>query len=515
MRAEQLRDPARIFRLPARRTSFDPAHEDFDADAACEAAVLGAVMVRNARYFECVREGLTAQHFASELNGRLWRAMGEMIEAGLQASPVTLMPCFADDEDYRQQGGHAYLGALAAQSAGVIGVRAYARRVCEASTKRGFMALAELARAHACDGQGDLDAARSELQQVLDDCQPSGSTGGMIPFAQALDAAEQANERARVRGTVDGVPFGLADLDRLTGGAAKSDLVIVAGRPGMGKSALGLCIALHNARQGRQVAFFTLEMTATQMANRAIALHSRVSADELRRGEVEAEQAQAARQVKPGLAQLALHFNQDSTIDLARLRAAARRLKDKHGLDLIVIDYVQLIAPAGNERSRVEEIAAITVGLKNLAKTLDVPVIALAQLNRAPEQREDRRPQLADLRESGTIEQDADTVILLYREHYYLMRQEPRERDGDAHRQWEAKVARSRDQAELIVAKNRHGAYGTVVVRFNGPAMAFSDLPGSGGPARSRASARGAGGDRAGGDRAVGTAPNFEPVDGL
>jgi replicative DNA helicase len=274
---------------------------------------------------------------------------------------------------------------------------------------------------------------------------------------------------------VDGVPFVLGALDQMMGGLARSDLVVLAGRPGMGKSALALHVGLANARQGRTVVIFSLEMSATQLASRAIALEAEVGSDALRRGKATGSDVDAARRAVASLAPLKLIFNQSAGIDTTAMRAEIKRLSAAGEIHLLIIDYLQLMEPPGWAENRVQAIAAITKALKSIAMEFDLPVLVLSQLNRGVEGRDDKRPQLADLRESGAIEQDADSVILIYRDAYYAQRQEA-SAVGEARERLQERLARHEGQAELIVAKNRHGATGTVIVGFDETLMRFHDL---------------------------------------
>jgi replicative DNA helicase len=298
----------------------------------------------------------------------------------------------------------------------------------------------------------------------------------VLSFAQALEQAQEMHERALERGAVDGVPFGLKSLDALVGGAGRSDVVVAAGRPGMGKSAFALHVALHNARQGRRVVLFTLEMAAAQLASRSIAREAQVPGDALRRGAVNASQTQAARHAVPTLKSLPIVLDQTPGIDPARLRARLKRELQAGPVDLAIVDYLQLMDAGVRAENRVQEIAVITKALKHIAKSFDLPILLLSQLNRAVEAREDKRPQLADLRDSGTIEQDADAVILLFREQYYLEKEERSARDDAERDRLRARLMACEGLVDLIVAKNRHGPCGTAQSGFDGPLMAFHDL---------------------------------------
>jgi replicative DNA helicase len=440
----------------------------------CEAAVIGSVLCRNSRYWDCSADGLRAAHFESELHGQLWDAIGALLEAGLEASPLTLQPKFAGDALLLAQGGHRYFGWLALTSAGVSDVVAYARAVREWADRRRLIQLGGWIETEALHGASDVKSICAEMEAALDSCRSFAPLNGPKRLALLAQQAQASHERARERGTVDGVPYGLKELDRLTGGAAKSDLIILAGRPGMGKSALALHIALGNAKAGRGVALFSLEMSAEQLASRAIAAASGVGADRLRSGDTSAAQLQAA-QSAAGQLDMPLFIDDTGGLDMIDLRGKLRRLGAQTPLHLVVIDYLQLMRGTGRSDNRVQELTAITAELKALAKELALPIVALSQLSRAVELREDKRPLLSDLRDSGSIEQDADAVVFLYREHYYVQRQEPRDASTAAHGDWLARCNEVRETAELIIAKNRHGACDTAVVGFEGALTRFYD----------------------------------------
>jgi replicative DNA helicase len=462
----------------------DPAPRRYTLPALdCEGAVLGAVLLRNERYWQCQADGLRAEHFESELHARLWLLIGDMLQAGIEVTPLTLMPKLAGDSQFLSVGGHRYFGRLAVSAAGLLDVVPYGRIVRDWSDRRLLARLAGHVEAEALHGQNTVQDLCAEIEDGVAQCRLTARADGPKSLLVAATAAQEAHDRAAERGAVDGRPFGLRALDAVTGGAGRSDLVILAGRPGMGKSALAMHVALHNARAGHGVALFSLEMSAEQVASRIVGQAIGLGADRLRRGETNAGQ-RAAAHAALGTLDLPLMIDDRGGLTVGDIRARTKRMMAQTKIDLLVIDYLQLIAAdmrsAGRSDNRVQQLTAITAGLKELAKEFAVPVIALSQLNRGVEARDDKRPQLADLRDSGSIEQDADTVVFLYREHYYLQRQEPRGATADTHADWLECTTRLRDVAELIVAKNRHGPCNTVVVGFDAPLMRFYDRDATG-----------------------------------
>ncbi len=440
----------------------------------CEGAVLGAILLQPARYWECHGEGLRESHFASELHARLWTTIGDMLQAGLEVTGMSLTPQFAGDGQFLAVGGHVYLGRLMLTAAGIRDVRGYARTVRDWADRRRIAELAGHVEAEALHGQSALDELCGEMEAAIAECRLDSRDDAVKSMARAAANAQATHDRAAERGAVDGLPFGLAALDNVTGGAGKSDLVILAGRPGMGKSALAMHVALHNARAGHGVVLFSLEMSAEQFASRAIAQATGLSADKLRRGDMNAAQREAAHRATDAL-DIPLTIDDRGGLTVSDIRSRLKRLLAQSPIGLVLIDYVQLLQGEGRADNRVQELTAITAGLKRLAKEFDLPVIALSQLSRAVELRDNRRPQLADLRDSGSIEQDADTVVFLYRDHYYLQRAEPRNRTDDSYFDWLDRLNEKASQAELIVAKNRHGPCQTALVGFDGALTRFYD----------------------------------------
>ncbi len=443
-----------------------------------ETAVLGAVLVDNDNYWRCVELGLKPQHFFHALHARLWQAMAASIEAGQQATPFTIQARLGHDAEFEAEGGMIALGKAAMAAGGIRDIADYARLVIEWSNRRALVALGQRAAAEALDGRCDYAALVGALDAGLSERRPEPARGGIRPVAEAMRAAQESNRRAREAGALDGVPYGLARLDAVLGGVARSDLAIVAGRPGMGKSALAAHVALHNARAGRHVVVFTLEMSQEQIANRWSGQLAGIPPAAMRRGDIGPGQLAALDAASDALAALPLHIDQTAALDAGEMRARLRRHCARHPLDLVIVDYLQLMKSPGAGDNRVAEVSAITAALKGLAKELNVPVIALSQLSRAVEGRDDKRPRLSDLRESGSIEQDADAVIFVFRRDYYQA--EPSAGGAIDHARWRDAARRYYGTAELIVAKNRHGPCQSVPVGFDPALTRFHDLEASG-----------------------------------
>lgn len=473
------------------------------SNLAAEQALLGALLANNKAY-ERVSDFLAPEHFADPVHGRIYQAIQRRIEAGQLADVVTLRAEFEHSGLLDEVGGPAYLAQLLSAMVGIINAGEYGRVIYDAYLRRQLIELGEVMVNRAFGAEPELDAkAQIEAaEQALFDLSREGSAGegGFIPFERALVAAIQHAERAFTSpGGVAGLTTGLRDLDAKLGGLHPSDLVIIAGRPGMGKTALATKIAYGAARailrQAREkdpnavphggVAIFSLEMSADQLATRLLAEQARISGDRIRRGEISQRDFDRFVEVSRELAALPLWIDDTPAITISALRTRCRRLKRTKGLDLVVVDYLQLMrpAPGSQPENRVLEISMITQGLKAIAKELAVPVIALSQLSRQVESREDKRPQLADLRESGSIEQDADVVMFVYRDEYYLQQRQPKELNFDnpekfqeAMEKWQKDMEQAHNKAELIIAKQRHGPTGTIRLFFEAEFTRFGDL---------------------------------------
>ena len=469
-----------------------------------EQALLGAILINNAAY-QRVSEFLNPEHFGNGVHGRIYEAIGKLINRGLKADAITLRPLFDQDEALAQLGGGRYLIRLAENAVTIINAETYGRTIHDLHLRRELITVGQDIVGDAYSHDLD-DPALSQIERAeakLFELATTGQAeGGPKPFIQALrHAIDMAQAAFKRDGRTVGVATGFTDIDRKLGGLHPSDLVILAGRPSMGKTALATNIAFHAARNYRGergpdgqivaedvavVGFFSLEMSAEQLAMRLLAEESGTSSDRIRRGEVRREDFDKFLAAAQRLQSVPLFIDDTPALTISSLRTRARRLKRQHGLGLLVVDYLQLLRPSTQSRvdSRVQEISEITRGLKAIAKELNVPVLALSQLSRAVEQREDKRPQLADLRESGSIEQDADVVMFIFREEYYRSRaplqneSETQEKFNARFADWQELMERIHGIAEIIIAKQRHGPIGTVKLHFSAETTKFDNYVG-------------------------------------
>ena len=467
-----------------------------------EQALLGAILANN-RAFERVSDFLRPEHFADATHGRIFEACGKLIERGQIANAVTLKNLFEQDAALTEVGGAQYLAKLQSSYVTIINAADYGRTVHDLFLRRELIALGEDVVNDAFEQDLDIsatnqiEAAEQKLYNLAEAGQPEG---GFRSFRSAVIEAVEMTEAALKRDShVSGVTTGFRDLDRLLGGMHYSDLIILAGRPSMGKTALATNIAYNAASSRRResapdgtpievpevVAFFSLEMSTEQLATRILSEQAHVRSDAMRRGEIRDDEFDRVFEASRALHTLPLFIDDTPALSIPALRTRARRLKRQHGLSLIVVDYLQLMQgpPGMRNENRVQEVSEITRGLKAVAKELNVPILALSQLSRQTEQRDDKRPQLSDLRESGSIEQDADVVVFLYREEYYLSRERPTQRAAEtgerfSERQasYDDRLEKARNKAEVIVAKQRHGPIGTVELHFQGEFTQFNDL---------------------------------------
>lgn len=474
---------------PRMDTSLPPANLE------AEQALLGCVMYDNGVY-ERLGDGLRPEHFLEPLHQRLFAAIEIHIRKGQLAEPILLANEFALDPAFIELGGLRYLADLVDRAPPAANATDYGRVIQDLSIRRDLIRIGGDIAAGARDVTPE-STARDQIEiaeQALYALAERGTAaGGFVSFDMALKGAVEMAGLAFSRdGGLAGTSTGLIDLDAKLGGLHPSDLVILAGRPSMGKTALATNIAYQVAKayawephpdgrrrtvNGGVVAFFSLEMSAEQLAMRLLAEVSGVSSDRLRKGEIDASEFGRVRDAAMQIQDAPLYIDATGGLSIAKLTARARRLKRTAGLDLIVVDYLQLVTTdgGGREANRVQEVSAITQGLKSLAKELSVPVLALSQLSRQVENREDKRPQLSDLRESGSIEQDADVVMFVYRESYYKSRAEPREGTAE-HLTWQEEMDRLRGLAEVVIGKQRHGPIGTVKLAFNEDLTKFGNL---------------------------------------
>lgn len=454
-----------------------------------EQALLGALLIDN-RALENVGDIVRAEHFFAPVHQRIFDAITKMADRGQNADPITLKPYFEKDAELEDRGGAQYLSDLAASVITVVNAANYAKFIRDMHMRRELISigndLVNEAFAHDVDvdAQNCLEGAEARLFEMGE---TGGGETGFVTMRDATAAAVKMAEKAfNSSGGVTGVTTGLRDLDKKTGGLQPSDLIIIAGRPSMGKTAFATTIAYNAAkanaqtsgREGAIVGFFSLEMSADQLATRLLSDLAGISGDKIRRGEFGKEEFHRLAEESTRLAQVPLYIDDTPALSITAVRTRARRMKRKHGLGLLVVDYLQLLRGSGSRQSenRVLEVGEITRGLKAIAKELAIPVIALSQLSRAVEQREDKRPQLSDLRESGSIEQDADVVMFVYREQYYVEREKPNEADAAKMSDWQNRMTAVHNIAEAVIGKARHGPIGIVEMYFDAQYTRFKDL---------------------------------------
>ena len=462
-----------------------------------EMALLGALLNHNA-IFDRVGSYLKPEHFSEGVHAELYRLMARLIGRGHAVSAVTLLPYAKEIPGIEDLGGAAeYLGRLVAQAAPMSAADDYAREIHDLARRRWLMEIGSelVVEARTPDADSTVaDIIERTEKRLYEVAEESRFGQGFVSFSEALrDSIDMAAAAYARDGGLSGLATGLHDLDRRLGGLQPSNLVILAGRPGMGKTALATSIAYHvakayrpaqvppgeppRAEEGGVVAFFSLEMSAEQLATRIISSEAEISSHQIRRGDITPEEFERLQQVAREIEQVPLFIDDTGGLTIAQLAARARRIKRQHGLDLIVVDYLQLLSGTTrrSQENRVQELTEITTNLKALAKELNVPILALSQLSRQVEAREDKRPQLSDLRESGSIEQDADVVLFIYREEYYLKQKEPTP-GSEKYAQWIEQMEQVHGIAEIIIAKQRHGPVGKVEVQFTENFTRFADL---------------------------------------
>jgi replicative DNA helicase len=460
-----------------------------------EQALLGAILVNNEAFYR-VSDFLEPVHFFEPIHQKIFELGASLIRAGKIASPVTLKTFLPLDLDIAGLTASQYLARLAAEATTVINAEDYGRTVYDLATRRSLIIIGEDMVNVAYDAPVDLpprDQIEEAERRLFELAETGRYDGGFQRFATALTTAVDMAAKAYQRdGKLSGLATGLNDMDRMMGGLQPSDLVILAGRPGMGKTSLATNVAYNIAKawrgevrpdgrtetvDGGIVGFFSLEMSAPQLANRIISEQTEIPSHRILRGEIDPSDFDRIAQVAREMEALPLYIDETGGISIAQLAARARRLKRQKGLDLLVIDYIQLLSGSSHKaaQGRVQEVTEITTGLKALAKELSVPIVALSQLSRQVESRDDKRPQLSDLRESGSIEQDADVVLFVFREEYYLKNKEPR-MGTEEHFKWQAEMELVHGKAEVIIGKQRHGPTGTIPLQFRADVTRFSDL---------------------------------------
>ena len=469
-------------------------HVPYDIEV--EQALLGAILVDNG-VLERVSSALKAEHFYDPLHQRIYEVMHAQFDrGGTIITPLTLNAAMKADPGLIEVGGHAYLAGLAAASPAMPNVRDYARILHDLAVRRGLIHIGEdivngaYEAPHENPPQAQIEEAEKALYRLSDTARYGE---GPLDFAESLRRTVEFAERAQARGgRISGVATGFSDIDSLLGGLQPSDLIILAGRPGMGKTSLATNMAFHATRAyvqdmeagaeqslGAPVLFFSLEMAAQQLSARILSEQTEIEMWKIRNGRFAESEWEKFVLTMQELSTLPLFIDDTGGISIAQIAARARRLKREKKIGLIIIDHIQLVAPSRRAENRVQEITEISKGLKVLAKDLDVPVIALSQLSRGVDSRDDKRPVLSDLRESGSIEQDADVVMFVYREEYYLQSREP-EAGTEDHVKWAAKLDKATNKAEVLVEKHRHGATRAIELVFEGMYTRFSNMANDG-----------------------------------
>ncbi|MFK0330349.1 replicative DNA helicase [Rhizobium sp. NPDC090275] len=459
-----------------------------------EQALLGAILMNNDAYYR-VSDFLKPPHLYEPLHRRIFEVAGDIIRMGKIANPVTIKTFLKADEKVGDMTVSEYLARLAREAVTIINAEDYGRAIYDLALRRALITIGEDVVNIAYDAPLDMppQAQIEDTERRLFELAENGRyDGGFQAFndavALAIDMAAVAKERD---GGLSGISTGIMSLDGKMGGLQRSDLIVLAGRPGMGKTSLATNIAYNiaaayegevqsdgsmKAKQGGVVGFYSLEMSSEQLATRIISEQTEVSSSKIRRGDINDADFEKLVACSMMMQKVPLYIDQTGGISIAQLSARARRLKRQRGLDCLVVDYIQLMTGAGKGDNRVQEITQITTGLKALGKELNVPIIALSQLSRQVESREDKRPQLSDLRESGSIEQDADVVLFVFREEYYVKNLEPRDIHDPKYPEWEALFDKVKGTADVIIAKQRHGPTGTVKLAFQSEFTRFADL---------------------------------------
>ncbi len=447
-----------------------------------EQSVIGSILLSN-EIFDDINILIRSKNFYDPMHQKIFSAIEKLIYSGMLANPITLKNYFENEKD--ELNVPDYLVKITKFSTSSRQAIEYSKLIYDLFVKRELIKISEniIDTAKLNDLDHDGQSIIENFEKSLFDLAEKGSfSSSIVKFDEAMKMTiEMASSAYKNEEGIVGVPSGLTDLDDRLGGMHKSDLLIIAGRPSMGKTALATNIAFNAAKKiqndGRKssIAFFSLEMSSEQLSTRILAEQSRIKSNDIRRGRISEEQFDKFIETSKDISELPLYIDETPAISIAALSNRARRIKRLYGLDMVVVDYIQLMKAANFKEGRVQEISAITQGLKALAKELSVPVLALSQLSRAVEQRDDKKPQLSDLRESGSIEQDADVVMFVYREAYYLERKEPRPATVE-HAEWQAKMSEVSNLAEIMISKQRHGPTGNIMLEFEAMFTKFKDL---------------------------------------
>ncbi|SSZ40484.1 Replicative DNA helicase [Bartonella grahamii] len=477
-------------KLPSFQTEEKSSFRQLPHNIEAEQALLGAIIINNDA-LDSVSDFLKAEHFFEPLHQRLFDIISKIIQNGKVADPITIKPFVENDAKIGDITVYNYVVRLATEAVTIINTKDYGSVIYDLFIRRSLINLGTQVVNRAYDASVELTTSQQieTVENQLFELAEKGKYGGGFEnfntaITKALNMASAAKKRSS---KLSGIATHIKTLDEKMGGLQASDLIILAGRPAMGKTSLATNIAFNianackrdnsQANEGGIVGFFSLEMSSEQLATRIISEQIKVSSSDMRRGNISEEQFAKIIHAMRSLQTIPLYIDQTGGVSLAQLSARARRLKRQHGLDVLIIDYIQLMT-SGSKRSlenRVQEITAITTGLKALAKELNIPIIALSQLSRQVENRTDKRPQLSDLRESGSIEQDADIVLFVYREEYYLKNEEPKEGTAE-YSKWQEAMEQAKGKAEVIIAKQRHGPTGIVPLAFQSDFTRFSDL---------------------------------------
>ena len=481
-------------------TTFNPTGAEIQSPETmphsieAEQQLLGAILTNN-DIFDRVASIIGPSHFYDPVHARIFDIASARISKNNLASPVTLKAFMEDDEGLKELGGPAYLARLAGAAISSFAVRDYAQMIYDLAVRRDLISLGRdiSSKAAKVDVASEPREQIVEAEQALYKLAEQGrSESGFQSFLKAVtDAVNVANAAYQREGGLAGISTGLMDMDRKLGGLHKSDLLILAGRPSMGKTSLATNVAFNIAKayrkgvrpdgtegtvEGGVVGFYSLEMSAEQLAARILSEASEVPSEQIRRGDMTETEFRRFVDAAKSLEACPLYIDDTPALPIAQLAARARHLKRTHGLDVLMVDYLQLVKGTGKGDNRVNEVSEITQGLKAIAKELDIPVVALSQLSRQVESREDKRPQLSDLRESGSIEQDADVVMFVFREEYYKEREKPGDHDLEKMAAWQDEMERLHGKAEVIIGKQRHGPIGTVELSFEGRFTRFGNL---------------------------------------
>ncbi|MDM7850577.1 replicative DNA helicase [Pseudochrobactrum kiredjianiae] len=487
---------ATVHKLEDTRDTQNSLYREAPNNIEAEQALLGAILINNDAFYR-VSDFLKPPHFYDPLHRRIYELASELIRVGKMANPVTMKTFLPADDKVGDMTVFQYVVRLAAEAVTIINAEDYGRAIYDLATRRSLIGIGEEMVNVAFDAPVDM-APRSQIEdaerRLFELAETGRYDGGFQPFNEAVKTAiDLAGVAFQRDGHLSGVSTGIHSLDGKMGGLQSSDLIVLAGRPGMGKTSLATNIAFNIAAayQGEQqadgsmkatnggvVGFFSLEMSAEQLATRIISEQTEVSSSKIRRGDISETDFEKLIACTQTMQRIPLYIDQTGGISIAQLSARARRLKRQRGLDCLVIDYIQLMTGSSkaSSQNRVQEITEITTGLKALGKELNVPIIALSQLSRQVESREDKRPQLSDLRESGSIEQDADVVIFVFREEYYVKNLEPRDEFDPKYDEWKMLFEKVKGTADVIIAKQRHGPTGTVKLAFQSEFTRFTDL---------------------------------------